>query len=97
MKRLLFAVLLSMMLSGVVSAEWVRGSYKDTDGDGIKDTYVNGYNRTKADNNPYNNYSTRGNVNPYTGQSGTVNPYKQNSNTRYNNTYQNPYSNYYGR
>lgn len=38
-------------------------------------TYVQGYNRTAPDSNPYNNYSTQGNVNPYTGQQGTVNPY----------------------
>jgi hypothetical protein len=38
-------------------------------------TYVQGHYRTGADNNPYNNYSTQGNMNPYTGQSGTVNPY----------------------
>lgn len=37
-------------------------------------TYVEPYHRTAPDNNPYNNYSTQGNVNPYTGQPGTVNP-----------------------
>jgi hypothetical protein len=30
-----------------------------------------------SDNNRLNNYSTQGNVNPYTGQMGTVNPYSQ--------------------
>jgi hypothetical protein len=40
-------------------------------------TYVQGYHRTTPDSNPYNNYSTQGNVNPYTGQAGTVNPYQQ--------------------
>ena len=33
-----------------------------------------GHMRSAPDSNPYNNYSTRGNVNPYTGQAGTVNP-----------------------
>jgi len=37
-------------------------------------TYVDSYHRTVADDNPYNNYSTRGNVNPYTDAPGTVNP-----------------------
>ncbi|WP_199720782.1 hypothetical protein [Azospirillum cavernae] len=52
----------------------------------IADTYVNGYGRrdgtyvaphyqTAPNNNPFDNYSTRGNINPYTGQAGTVNPY----------------------
>lgn len=38
-------------------------------------TYVQGYYRTAPDHSRYNNYSTRGNVNPYTGRAGTVNPY----------------------
>lgn len=38
-------------------------------------TYVPGHYRTSPDSNPYNNYSTQGNYNPYTGQQGTVNPY----------------------
>jgi hypothetical protein len=32
--------------------------------------YVNSYYRTNADGYSYNNYSTQGNVNPYTGQPG---------------------------
>jgi hypothetical protein len=50
------------------------------------DTYVNGYyrkdgtyvqphHRSDPDGNPYNNYSSQGNYNPYTGQTGHVNPY----------------------
>lgn len=38
-------------------------------------TYVEGHYRSKPDSNPYNNYSSQGNTNPYTGQSGSVNPY----------------------
>ncbi|QLB63476.1 hypothetical protein [Paraburkholderia caribensis] len=37
-------------------------------------TYVEPYHRTAPDSNPYNNYSTRGNVNPYTGQPGYKTP-----------------------
>lgn len=40
-------------------------------------TYVQPYHRTTPDNSLYNNYSTQGNINPYTGQMGTVNPYTQ--------------------
>jgi len=50
-----------------------------------RDTYVNGYTRkdgtyvaphyrSAPDSNPYNNYSTRGNINPYTGEEGTRDP-----------------------
>lgn len=48
---------------------YVRG-YTRRDG-----TYVQGHYRSRPDSSVYNNYSTRGNVNPYTGQRGTVNPH----------------------
>lgn len=50
------------------------------------DTYVNGYTRSDGtyvqphyrsspNNTTLDNYSTRGNTNPYTGRQGTVDPY----------------------
>ena len=42
-------------------------------------TYVAPYVRTNPNNTIYDNYSTRPNVNPYTGQEGTVNPYAPSS------------------
>ncbi len=78
MKKMSFAILFFLLVPVLVNAEWVRGHMRDTDGDGIKDTYINGYNRTPADGNPYNNYSTQGNVNPYTGKEGTVKPHYDN-------------------
>jgi hypothetical protein len=38
-------------------------------------TYVEGHYRSAPNNNQYDNYSSQGNHNPYTGQQGTVNPY----------------------
>lgn len=38
-------------------------------------TFVQGHYQTAPDHNVQNNYSTQGNVNPYTGQPGNVNPY----------------------
>ena len=63
----------------VASADQYVNGYYRKDG-----TYVQPYHRSDADGNPFNNYSTRGNVNPYTGQPGTKNPYS------------NPYSSSYG-
>lgn len=40
-------------------------------------TYVEGHYQTNPDSSRQNNWSTQGNVNPYTGQAGTVNPYQQ--------------------
>lgn len=73
MKKLIVLAVLLLSASNV-NAEWVNGHWKDTNRDGVKDTYIMPYNRTAPDNNLYNNYSTRGNYNPYTGQQGTVTP-----------------------
>jgi hypothetical protein len=43
----------------------VRGYYRK---DG---TYVQPHYRSNPDGNPYNNWSTKGNINPYTGKVGT--------------------------
>lgn len=89
MKALLFGLLLvvvavTVLADGTFADERVKGYYRDSDGDGYKETYVNPYSRTEKDNNPYNNYSTQGNTNPYTGEKGYVNPYNDNN---YNSNY----------
>ena len=38
-------------------------------------TYVQPHYQTNPNGNPYDNWSTRGNVNPFNGQPGTRNPY----------------------
>lgn len=81
MKRLMLLLISTMLLVGVSFAdERVKGYWRDSDGDGYKEKYVQPYTRTSPDNNPYNNYSTQGNINPYTGKEGTVNPYNDNIN-----------------
>jgi hypothetical protein len=37
-------------------------------------TYVHGYHRTRPNHTKFDNYSTKGNINPWTGKPGTVNP-----------------------
>jgi hypothetical protein len=68
MKRIAIAVL---AICG--AAAWaqvhVNGYYRSNG------TYVQPYQRTAPDSTLSNNYSTQGNINPYTGQAGTVNPY----------------------
>lgn len=46
-------------------------------------TYVQPHHRSSPNSNAYDNYGTKGNSNPYTGQQGTLAPD--------NNTYSNPY------
>ena len=56
-----------MVMSSAYADTYVRG-YTRKDG-----TYVQPHYRSSPDSNPYNNWSTQGNVNPYTGEPGTRN------------------------
>lgn len=49
----------------------VRGYYKPSTG-----SYVMPYYRSSPDSSRLNNYSTKGNYNPYTGKKGYVSPFK---------------------
>jgi len=90
MKTLLVVLTLVSLATPVFAGERVRGHWKDTNRDGVKDTYVEPYNRSDRNNNPYDNYSTKGNVNAYTGEKGYVDPDKSKD-----NSYQ-PYNPYKG-
>lgn len=68
MKTIIFALAALLFATSADAQQWVNGYTK---GNG---TYVQGYYRSTPDGNPYNNYSTRGNVNPFTGAVGTRNP-----------------------
>lgn len=48
-----------------------RGHYRDSDGDGYKETYVAPHRSTNPDSSPRNNYNYPGNYNP---NSGTITP-----------------------
>lgn len=69
MKALTVAAALACVASGALADQYVRG-YTRQNG-----TYVQPHMRTTPNGTPFDNYSTRGNVNPYTGQAGTRNPY----------------------
>lgn len=78
MKKLLtlFLIFIFSSISAIaVQNQKVKG-YTKKNG-----TYVNSYNRTKSDRKMYNNYSTKGNYNPYTSKKG----YKQEKNKTFNN------------
>jgi hypothetical protein len=51
-----------------VGEHYVNGYFR------LDGTYVHGHYRTNPDNSFYNNWSTKGNVNPYTGKVGTKEP-----------------------
>jgi len=50
-------------------------------------TYVQGHYRSSPNNTTYDNFSTKGNINPYTGQPGYKNP-----EPKYGTYNSNPYS-----
>ncbi|GAA0809625.1 hypothetical protein GCM10009078_51950 [Cupriavidus gilardii] len=65
-----FAALLAALGVTYANAQVYVAPHVDRNGN-----YHQGHYRSAPDGNPYNNYSTAGNVNPYTGQPGTRNPY----------------------
>lgn len=66
--RIALAVCISLLAIPATAAQ-VRGYVKQNG------TYVAPHYRSAPDGNKFNNYSTHGNVNPYTGSQGYVNPY----------------------
>lgn len=69
--KALLALLLLAVSASAFSDQYVNGYFRK---DG---TYVPPHYQTSPDTTRLNNYSTRGNINPYTGTPGTVNPYPQ--------------------
>jgi hypothetical protein len=73
MKRIILAALALVVSTSAFAQVKVRG-YTRSDG-----TYVAPHYRSSPNSTRLDNYSTRGNVNPYTGQVGNRNPYGSNS------------------
>lgn len=77
MKKILSTILISLvLLLGVASfaeakISSVRGYYKPSTG-----RYVAPYFKTSPNSYKWDNYSTKGNTNPFTGKKGYVNPFK---------------------
>lgn len=69
MKIIIFGVLVALTPTALWAADYVHG-YTRSNG-----TYVEPHYKTSPNNSTFDNYSTKGNVNPYTGAAGTVDPY----------------------
>lgn len=69
-KTLAIAAIAAAALSSSAFADQYVNGYVRSDG-----TYVAPHYQTSPNNTKLDNYSTRGNVNPYTGQPGYTNPY----------------------
>lgn len=68
--KTLTLVTLGVLLAVTAAAQTHVNGYTRRDG-----TYVAPHVRTTPDGNRFNNYSTQGNINPYTGRVGTQNPF----------------------
>lgn len=69
-KFLLIMAAALVLAAGAAEAKYQRG-YVRKNG-----TYVSGHFKSNSDSSKFNNYSTKGNRNPYTGKKGYKNPYK---------------------
>ena len=90
--RISSGVLLLAALSGSASADTFVQGHTRSGG-----SYVQPHFRSDADISTFNNWSTRGNVNPYTGAAGTKDPYSSSRSSGFGSS--NPYRSYnpYGR
>jgi hypothetical protein len=80
MKKILSFLLISLLFVGTAYAGYVNG-YTRKNG-----TYVQGYNRSDGNGTVRDNYSYKGNTNPYTGSVGT-NKYRNDSSSEYYSGY----------
>lgn len=86
MKRItLFFIILFIIFSfNIPSFAQFYGPDQTVQGYAKQDgTLVQPYHRTVPDHDLFNNYSTRDNTNPYTGQMGQVDPYRQQQNNSF--------------
>lgn len=70
MKKLILTILAATLIAPATSAQVRVEGYVKSDG-----TYVAPHYRSKPNSTKLDNYSTKGNVNPYTGKVGTKNVY----------------------
>lgn len=67
---ILFLIFTVFAANSVEAVTRVNGYYRKNG------TYVAPYFRSDRNSTKFDNYSTKGNINPYTGKKGTVNIYK---------------------
>lgn len=89
-KSVFFAVALALSTSLAFADTYVNGYYR-SNGTYVAPHYRSDANHTKADN-----WTTRGNVNPHTGEAGTRTYNNYNNSRGYNNSYGSSHSNSYG-
>ena len=74
MKKLFLLFIFCMFAATGMDAAQRVGGYTKRNG-----THVMSHHRSYRDSSRHNNYSTKGNYNPYTGKKGSKSPYKTKS------------------
>lgn len=92
MKKVAFFILLFASIN-MFADEYVNGYYKSNG------TYVDSYMKSSPNNTKSDNFSTYGNVNPYTGQAGTktYSDYNNYGHNKSSNSNSSGYKGYNGR
>ena len=92
MKKVVFFVLLFVSIN-MFADQYVNGYYKSNG------TYVDSYMKSSPNNTKSDNFSTYGNVNPYTGQAGTktYSDYNNYGHNKSSNSNSSGYKGYNGR
>jgi len=78
-------ILMSLVLASSLFADQYVNGYTKSNG-----TYVQGYYRSSPNSTTSDNFSTKGNTNPYTGEQGYKTP-SSSSSSSYGSGYSNPY------
>lgn len=87
MRKIILATLAAVLIAPSASAQVRVKGYTRSDG-----TYVAPHYRSSPNSTTSDNYSTRGNVNPYTGTTGTRDPYAPSTTSNYSSPYSAPKS-----
>lgn len=76
MKKLLISLLLGIFVLSILTPTSVEAASRVKGYTKKNGTYVAPHYKTPPNKSKFDNFSTKGNINPYTGKKGTVNPYK---------------------
>lgn len=80
MKSIIASAILLFAISSMAKDVYVKGHYTKSG------TWVEAHHRSAPNNTDRDNYSTKGNTNPYTGEEGTKEPNTYNSSSRRENS-----------
>lgn len=76
MKKLLISLLLGIFVFSILTPTSVEAASRVKGYTKKNGTYVAPHYKTPPNKSKFDNFSTKGNINPYTGKKGTVNPFK---------------------